>query len=84
MCVCVCVCCVCVGIILLTSKKFTDVCVAGKRYRLVTLIIVQKSARRKLCIFHRLALYWPKLMLMRNYAQIKCSYAQCVLPMPRA
>ena len=33
---------ICVGIILLTSKKFTDVYVAGKRYRLVTLIRCQE------------------------------------------
>ena len=33
---------ICVGIILLTSKKFIDVCVAGKRYRLVTLIHCQE------------------------------------------
>ena len=30
------------GIILLTSKKFTDVCVVGKLYRLVTLIRCQE------------------------------------------
>ena len=34
--------CVCVGIFFLTSKKFTDVCVAGKWYRLVTLICCQE------------------------------------------
>ena len=33
---------ICVGIILLTSNKFIDVCVAGKRYRLVTLIHCQE------------------------------------------
>ena len=33
---------ICVGIVLLTLKEFTDVCVAGKRYQLVTLMRCQE------------------------------------------
>ena len=70
---------ICVGIILLTSKKFTDVCVAGKRYRLVTLIRCQELVSfTSSCVLNMLPkpVSFTRLMLV-SYGSYKTLFIDC-------
>ena len=70
---------ICVGIILLTSKKFTDVCVAGKRYRLVTLICCQELVSfTSSCVIKYVAKTgsFTSLMLV-SYGSCKTLFIDC-------
>ena len=70
---------ICIGIILLTSKKFTDVCVAGKWYRLVTLIRCQEIVSfTSSCVIKYVAnqVSFTSLMLV-SYGFCKTLFIDC-------